>query len=75
MKTTLNLDDALAARLKREAVRRGSTMSELVEAALRLLFRERRETKELPELPSFDGGGTLVDVADRSALYEAMEGR
>jgi hypothetical protein len=29
----------------------------------------------LPPLPSFDGGGALVDIADREALYRAMEGR
>lgn len=27
----------------------------------------------LPPLPSFDSGGTLVDLADRDALYAAME--
>lgn len=75
MKTTLNLDDALAARLKREAAARGRTMSELVEIALRLLFGAPKRPASLPELPSFDAGGALVDVADRSALYEAMEGR
>ena len=75
MKTTLNLDEALAARLKREAARQGRTMSELVEAALRLLFRSPKRTTDLPELPSFDSGGALVDAADRASLYEAMEGR
>jgi hypothetical protein len=75
VKTTLSLDDALVARLKREAARRGRSMSELVETALRLLFRERRGAQALPELPSFESGGALVDVADRTALYEAMEGR
>ena len=29
----------------------------------------------LPPLPTFRGGGALVDVADRDALYEVMEGR
>ena len=76
MKTTLNIDDTVMERLRREAARRGSTMSELVEAALRLfLARSRRRPAPLPELPSFDGGGALVDVADRDALYQAMEGR
>lgn len=75
MKTTLILDDALAARLKREAAQQGRTMSELVEMALRLLFKPPKRPAAPPELPSFDGGGSLVDVADRSALYEAMEGR
>lgn len=28
----------------------------------------------LPPLPTFDSGGSRVDVANRDALYEAMEG-
>jgi len=34
---------------------------------------ERVSRKALPRLPSFDAGGQLVDVADREALYDAME--
>ena len=75
MKTTLILDDRVAARLKREAARQGKTMSELVETALRMLFRASKPAAELPELPSLDSGGALVDLSDRTALYEAMEGR
>ena len=75
MKTTLNIDDAVMARLKREAARQGRTMSEGVEAALRSLFRERGRKEELPPLPSFRSGGALIDIADREALYQAMEGR
>ena len=75
MKTTLNIDDSVMARLKREAARQRRTMSELVEEALRLLFHSRRADVELPPLPSFESGGALVDVADRDALYQAMEGR
>jgi hypothetical protein len=75
MKTTLRIDDAVVERLRREAVREGRTMSELVEAALRLFFQARRQRSELPPLPVFESGGALVDVGDRSALYEAMEGR
>ena len=75
MKTTLNIDAALAARLKREALRQGRSMSELVETALRLLFRARPAPPELPELPSFESGGALVDVANRGALHDAMDGR
>jgi hypothetical protein len=29
----------------------------------------------LPDLPTFDGGEPLVDIADRDALYNAMESR
>ncbi len=50
-------------------------MSELVETALRMLFRGSHRPRALPTLPSFDGGGALVDLSDRTALYEAMEGR
>jgi len=75
MKTTLNIDDTVMAQLKREAARQGRTMSELVETALRRLFQTRKSRGELPALPTFDSGGALVDVADRDALYQAMEGR
>jgi hypothetical protein len=74
MKTTLIIGDTVMAQLKRESVRQGRTMSELVETALRLLFRPPRGGRELSDLPTFRGGGTLVDVADRDALYDAMEG-
>ena len=75
MKTTLNIDDTVMAQLKREAARQGRTMSELVETALRMLFRPKKNQEELPPLPTFHSGGTLVDIADRDALYQAMEGR
>jgi len=75
MKTTLNIDDAVMAELKREAARQGRTMSEMVESALRLLLRSQRKRGTLPALPSFHSGGALVDIADRDALYQAMEGR
>ncbi len=77
IKTTLNIDDTVMARLRREAVRQNRTMSNLVEAALRLLFRSSKGEgkKKLSPLPTFRSGGHLVDIADRDALYEAMEGR
>jgi len=75
MKTTLNIDDGVMDRLRREAARTGKTMSELVETALRLLLQSRRQRAELPALPTFDSGGAFVDVADREALYRAMDGR
>jgi hypothetical protein len=76
MKTTLMIDDQVMTRLKEEAARRGRTISELVEAALRLLLQEPpTEGAELPSLPTFDGGRAYVDLADRDALYQAMEGR
>ena len=75
MKTTLNIDDTVMDRLRRESARSGRTMSELVETALRQLLNRRSETAVLSPLPSFDSGGALVDVADRDALYRVMEER
>jgi hypothetical protein len=75
MKTTLNIDETVMAELKREAARQGRTMSELVETALRLLLRSRPKRGGLPELPTFRSGGELVDIANRDALYRAMEDR
>jgi len=77
MKTTLVIDDRVMVRLKQEAAKSGKTISELVEAALRsMLDRQSRTSDEdLPPLPSFHGGQPLVDIGDRDALYQAMEGR
>jgi hypothetical protein len=75
MKTTLNIDDTVMAQLKREAARQRRTMSELVETALRLLFRPEKKSRQLPPLPMFRSGGAMVDIADRNTLYEVMEGR
>ena len=75
MKTTLNIDDTVIAELKREAARQGRSMSELVEMALRLLLRSQRKREEIVALQSFRSGGALVDIADRDALYQAMDGR
>lgn len=75
VKTTLKIDDFVMARLKEEAARRGCTMSELVESALRILFESKKAPENISPLPKFKSGGSLVDIADRDALYYAMEGR
>jgi len=75
IKTTLKIDDSVMTLLKREAARRGRTMSELVESALRQLFRSEKTPRKFPPLPKFRSSGPLVDIADRDALYQAMEGR
>lgn len=76
METTLTLDDAVMRELREEAARRGTSLSALVEAAVRRMLAERLalkpETDELPPLPTWSGEA-LVDVADREALYEAID--
>ena len=73
MKTTLEIDETVMRELKVRAARDGTTISELVESALRMLLRREPEMKDLPPLPTWRGGSPLVDVADRSALQDAMD--
>lgn len=75
MKTTLNIDDQIMIELKREAARQRTTMSDLVEGALRAMLKPDAKLPRLPRLPTFDGGGALVDIANRDVLYAAMEER
>ena len=75
MKTTLNIDDGVMLRLKREAAKQRTTISELVETALRMLLKSKKETKKSSPIPTFRSGGALVDISDHDALYQAMEGR
>lgn len=74
MKTTLVISDLVMRELKQEAARRGRTISELVESALRLLLAPRARPAKLPPLPSRRTGGAKTDLADREALFHAMEG-
>ena len=80
MRTTVRLDDALLERAKREAARRGLTLTALIEHGLRLVMsrpatRARAERVALPVCRR--GGGTLpgVDLDDSASLLDRMEGR
>lgn len=75
MKTTLVLDDEVAARLRARARAQGVSMSSVVEdAVLRVLALEDQAPSSPPAaLPSYHLGAPLVDVADREALYEVMD--
>ena len=73
MKTTLNIDDTVMRKLKREAARQGRTNWWRRRCAC--CSASQRKRGRIPALPSFRSGGMLGDVADRDALYHAMEGR
>ena len=76
MKTTLNIDDHVMRQLREEAARRRTTISELVEAALRRILAETAgedRGNARPVLPTWRSGGALVDVSNRAELYSAME--
>lgn len=78
MRTTLNLDDGLLRRAKERAAREGTTLTRLLEIALRRYlapaprnanrFKLVLKTRKAGPLPG-------VDIADRDSLYERMEER
>jgi len=73
-RTTLILDPALYAALKRRAATEGRTLTDVVERVLRLgLAAEERRRRVA--LPSYDLGPFLADPADRDALAEVTAGR
>lgn len=75
MKTTLILPDHIVRELKRRAARRGDTLSAVVAEALRRGLAAPEASRELLPLPRHKMGRPLVDLADRDALYRAMDGR
>ena len=76
MKTTLNIDDHVMRQLREEAARRRTTISKLVEAALRRILADISHGNDRgnarPVLPFWRSGGALVDVSNRGQLYSAM---
>jgi Family of unknown function (DUF6364) len=76
-KTTLNLDGELLREAKKRAADRGTTLTRVVEDALRDALAEPEPDGSYTfRFRVVDGGGPpLVDVADRDALYDLMEGR
>lgn len=77
MRTTLNLDDNLIREAKRRAAQEGRTLTSLVEEGLRLLLsrRKQRQTYRLQWPTRCGEVAPGVDIADRNALFEVMEGR
>ena len=74
MKTTLMIEEGVMLRVREKAAREGSTISELVEAGLRLLLEPPPTApRKLPPLPVFSMGKPLVDPADRRQLYQIFE--
>lgn len=76
MKTTLNLDDELIRRSKRLAAERGTTLTAVVETALRAeLAGPAQRPAFVLRLPTVRGDRLpSVDPSDRDSLYDVMEG-
>ena len=73
MKTTLLIPDPVFDDLKRQAAKRGTTLSALAAELLRKGLTERPKPIKLPPLPKFNAGSAWVDVADRDALYDVLD--
>ena len=75
MRTTITLDERLMAQLKRRAAEQGTSVSKLVEQAVRLFVRTPRAPAASPrfELVTFGKGGrfTRQNLDKTSALIEA----
>ena len=74
---TLVLDERQFAELKKLAAVERRTLSSLTEELLRLglAARRSRSRRRLSPLPTWNMGKPKVDLADRNALYDAMEAR
>lgn len=77
VKTACDIAASVQQRLREAAERRRTTMSALVEEGLcRVLPLPAAPGKQLDvlaPLPRWNGGGFLVDIADRDALHRALE--
>lgn len=77
MRTTITLDDELLAKLKRRASESGTSVSRLVEQAVRLLVRtpRGRAPAEAFELVTFGRGGRFSreNIDSTAALLEAED--
>jgi len=79
MRTTVRLDDALLDQARREAQRRGETLTALMEKGLRLELAHAKPHRRGPKvtIPVFRGGKGLqpgVDLNNSADLLDVMEG-
>jgi hypothetical protein len=80
MRTTVRLDEGLLEQARREAARRGITLTALIEQGLRMALRRPRGSSRLQrvQLPvSRAVGGVLpgIDLNDSSDLLDRMDDR
>ena len=78
MRTTLNIDEELLAAYKRLAARTHSSLSHVIQDALReaLTLRQGREARPPIRLSALSQGGGLVpgvDLSNHAALTEVLE--
>lgn len=78
MRTTIRLDDELLTRAKRAALERGTTLTAVIEDALRrALAPVDGSHRERFTMPTFHGDGLRpsVDLDDTASLLDVMDER
>ena len=75
MRTTLNIDDDLAAQLTEIARDRGVSVSRVASEAMRSGLRAAQERRRsLPyDPPTFDTGRSLIDVTDVAQALDVLD--
>jgi len=76
MRTTIRLDDELLTRAKRAALERGTTLTAVIEDALRRALAPGAAARRAPvSLPTFRGDGLQpgVDLDDSASLLDLMD--
>lgn len=77
MRTIISLDDKLHRRAKSYAAEHGTTLTALVEEALRAKLAERRDKRRPPvRLPTFKGEGLQegLSLDHLGTIYDRMDG-
>jgi hypothetical protein len=80
MRTTVRLDENLLRQVKREAHKRGETLTSMIEQGLRLVLagsraKSMRTRVNLPVSRATGGALPGLDLNDSAALLDRMEGR
>jgi hypothetical protein len=75
MRTTLDIDDRLLIAAKKRAAEGKTSLTRVIEDALRGYLAPARRRDFKLELVIKNGKSRGIDVADRDALYDRMEGR
>jgi hypothetical protein len=73
MNTTLIIPDPVFRDLKKRAVERNTTLSELATEFLRQGLKTQPKRKRLPRLPSFSAGPPLIDLTSRDEIYRVLD--
>lgn len=77
MRTTVRLNDDLLKEVRRYAAERNTTMTRIIEEALReKLARKSGATRQRFTLPTFNGGGLQpgVNLDDNAGTRDIMDG-